>query len=1070
MQSQQLGNFFLALSILYTFASSNNGVQARSCNKALFDDGLSEANTWRTFDNWECNVPPATIDGFAVAPVSNASVAGLNERLSGLFLFGGGRFPEQSLTANETWFFDVEEQLWSKLNTSNHPTARSNHTMVTLCNELVVLMGGNSLHNNRNLTDVWILNISTARWSQIIGDGKSDGQGPSPKSLYKTTARAVLQPMSPCNCRLSIIVPTEGNWSKLWELRCLHVQGRPVYQWFNVTLVGDSDSPNIGNGRLTTSAVSREVIYALTREALWSFSLSNPQWKKQGNLDSLITEYDKILTYMEEKRQLLLISIPYKTLAMSETLNQSENVTWRQGIIAGNSPVRLMNTYDIRDCICYSVDVVGSSIIAYGGSTPGCEQLTWILQETAVTCTPVWTWLRVPDAPLEPKRINQKPIVNYEKSIYVYGYSTFNGTNAQLWRSDVNQMKWWQLRRGSPPRLNGGIAVALPKQSTLVITGSAMPLKAETITRLETWVYSIRDNKWTNITTPPKLWYLRQHSLVAVNSTSVLLFGGHYSNKSLQNNTHAVNNIWLLSLKLDNLVNSHWELILLKEGSSKPNPRFAHSSIAWGTGMVIFGGQSNNTCFRDLWYFSARNITWKRWHTDSNDSSLDLSFDNTDCFSTAAAIGSHIVVLCGSNCWKKSTKHCSGNQEYQTWLYLPHLKTWRFISWISPLWGIQTATTFIYGNYVLMANSATSFQLKYMLLQCPNGLVSPDITDPETPCYPCPMGEYSSEDRKNCSRCPDGVTTSILGAKSVSDCNVCRQDQCEHGVCYIDHQQGSPHTVCHCYLGFSGSRCHLPTYYIVALAVVITLIVIGLGMWKVTRIIMRKRRHERELTRQVRELTNVWQIRSEELIFEDRVGAGAFGQVYRAEYRETTVAVKILRAPDDRQSLSEFEREIQFMQTVRHPHIVMFIGAGRMADNNQPFLVVEYMLRGSLRDVLDDKGIQLEVKRCLRFALDAAKGMSFLHSLKPPRIHNDLKSDNLLVSKNWVVKVSDFGSGLELHLARARTFRSRRHSITTPLLTDDGFEMQAVGAARWRAPEVSCKHFSNPSTMADVYR
>ena len=45
----------------------------------------------------------------------------------------------------------------------------------------------------------------------------------------------------------------------------------------------------------------------------------------------------------------------------------------------------------------------------------------------------------------------------------------------------------------------------------------------------------------------------------------------------------------------------------------------------------------------------------------------------------------------------------------------------------------------------------------------------------------------------------------------------------------------------------------------------------------------------------------------------------------------------------------------------------------------------------------------------IRFALDAAKGMRFLHSLRPPRIHRDLKSGNLLASQRWVVKFADFG-------------------------------------------------------------
>jgi serine/threonine protein kinase len=42
-------------------------------------------------------------------------------------------------------------------------------------------------------------------------------------------------------------------------------------------------------------------------------------------------------------------------------------------------------------------------------------------------------------------------------------------------------------------------------------------------------------------------------------------------------------------------------------------------------------------------------------------------------------------------------------------------------------------------------------------------------------------------------------------------------------------------------------------------------------------------------------------------------------------------------------------------------------------------------------------------------AKDTAKGLTFLHGSDPPTLHNDLKSSNLLVSHNWLCKVSDFG-------------------------------------------------------------
>lgn len=68
------------------------------------------------------------------------------------------------------------------------------------------------------------------------------------------------------------------------------------------------------------------------------------------------------------------------------------------------------------------------------------------------------------------------------------------------------------------------------------------------------------------------------------------------------------------------------------------------------------------------------------------------------------------------------------------------------------------------------------------------------------------------------------------------------------------------------------------------------------------------------------------------------------------------------------------------------------------------------MDRGSLRTVLDDKSTELTIRSRVSMALDAAKGMNYLHNLNPPVIHRDLKSQNLLVNEQLVVKVIFTGS------------------------------------------------------------
>ncbi|PNX99069.1 serine/threonine-protein kinase CTR1-like protein, partial [Trifolium pratense] len=157
----------------------------------------------------------------------------------------------------------------------------------------------------------------------------------------------------------------------------------------------------------------------------------------------------------------------------------------------------------------------------------------------------------------------------------------------------------------------------------------------------------------------------------------------------------------------------------------------------------------------------------------------------------------------------------------------------------------------------------------------------------------------------------------------------------------------------------------------------------------------------------------------DDLRIKERVGAGSFGTVHRAEWHGSDVAVKVLTVQDFHDDqLKEFLREVAIMKRVRHPNVVLFMGAVTTSPNLS--IVTEYLPRGSLYRLIHrpSSGEILDSRRRLRMALDVAKGMNYLHCLKPPIVHWDLKSPNLLVDKNWTVKVCDFG----LSRFKANTF------------------------------------------------
>ncbi|KAI5435486.1 serine/threonine-protein kinase CTR1 [Lathyrus oleraceus] len=167
----------------------------------------------------------------------------------------------------------------------------------------------------------------------------------------------------------------------------------------------------------------------------------------------------------------------------------------------------------------------------------------------------------------------------------------------------------------------------------------------------------------------------------------------------------------------------------------------------------------------------------------------------------------------------------------------------------------------------------------------------------------------------------------------------------------------------------------------------------------------------------------------DELRIKERVGAGSFGTVYRAEWHGSDVAVKVLSVQnfhDDQ--LKEFLSEVAIMKRVRHPNVVLFMGA--VTKRPHLSIVTEYLPRGSLFRLIH-RPVSNEIqdpRRRLRMAIDVAKGINYLHCLKPPIVHWDLKSPNLLVDKNWNVKVCDFG----LSRFKANTFLSSKSVTGTP--------------------------------------
>ncbi|KAI9079197.1 hypothetical protein K1719_038802 [Acacia pycnantha] len=144
--------------------------------------------------------------------------------------------------------------------------------------------------------------------------------------------------------------------------------------------------------------------------------------------------------------------------------------------------------------------------------------------------------------------------------------------------------------------------------------------------------------------------------------------------------------------------------------------------------------------------------------------------------------------------------------------------------------------------------------------------------------------------------------------------------------------------------------------------------------------------------------------------FNTILGKGGFGTVYLGYIEETPVAVKMLSL-SSAQGYRQFQAEVKLLMRVHHRNLTSLIGYCNEETNKG--LIYEYMANGNLQDYLSGKGSRskfLTWEDRLWIALDAAQGLEYLHNgCKPPIIHRDVKSSNILLDENFRAKVADFG-------------------------------------------------------------
>ncbi|MBO5153834.1 MAG: Stk1 family PASTA domain-containing Ser/Thr kinase [Eubacterium sp.] len=170
----------------------------------------------------------------------------------------------------------------------------------------------------------------------------------------------------------------------------------------------------------------------------------------------------------------------------------------------------------------------------------------------------------------------------------------------------------------------------------------------------------------------------------------------------------------------------------------------------------------------------------------------------------------------------------------------------------------------------------------------------------------------------------------------------------------------------------------------------------------------------------------------------EKIGAGGMSDVYKAKDQVLGrfVAVKVLKPEfaEDVNFVTKFHTEAQSAAGLQHPNIVNIYDVG--SEEHMHFIVMEYVEGITLKTYIEKKG-QLNYKEAISIAIQVARGIEAAHNNNI--VHRDIKPQNIMISHEGKVKVTDFG------IARAATSNTIHSDVmgsvhyTSPEQARNGF-------------------------------
>ncbi len=184
-------------------------------------------------------------------------------------------------------------------------------------------------------------------------------------------------------------------------------------------------------------------------------------------------------------------------------------------------------------------------------------------------------------------------------------------------------------------------------------------------------------------------------------------------------------------------------------------------------------------------------------------------------------------------------------------------------------------------------------------------------------------------------------------------------------------------------------------------------------------------------------------------LIEKELGSGAMGTVFLAKQKKTgdRVAIKLmsLALGTSETATNRFIREVAILKQLSHPNIVKYKGSGKY--HGSPFYIMEYVEGESLDHILHRRN-RLPWDEVIKIGIDLCAGLQHAHD--KGIIHRDLKPSNLMILKDGVVKLTDFGIAKDTDVTALTAANS------------------TVGTAAYMSPE-QCRGARDITHKSDLY-